>query len=132
VGRNGERVDEKTRRGEKMKLEDAIKLQERLFKKRMEIRRKKGHDYANLEDCLINFKTVATIAHLFGVDVTKPYGVAFFYKILKLQREANLLFSNKTPENESLLDTLLDLSNYNDLELECLVESGIIEVENEE
>ena len=112
-----------------MKLEDAIALQQKLFDRRIELRRTKGNDYASEEDCLLNFKTVAKLCDIFNVDMTKSYGVAFMYKLLKLQREANLIFNDKQPKNESLVDTLLDLSNYNDLELECLIDEGVLGIE---
>jgi len=112
-----------------LKLEDALALQQKLFDRRMELRWAKGNDYASEEDCLLNFKTAAKLCDIFNIDMTKSYGVAFMYKLLKLQREANLIFNNKQPKNESLIDTLLDLSNYNDLELECLIDEGVVTVE---
>lgn len=112
-----------------MNIDEAITLQEKLFKQRMEIRRKKGHDYANLENVHLNFDTLSQICKLLNVDVTTPFGCAIYNKILKLQRETNLLFSGKTASNEAILDTLLDLSNYNDLELEILVRDGIIKID---
>jgi len=94
----------------------------------MELRLSKGHDYANEEDCLLNFKTVAKLCEILNVDTTKSYGIAFLYKLFKLQREANLIFSEKTPQNETIIDTILDLSNYNDLELECLIDEGVLKI----
>jgi hypothetical protein len=111
-------------------IEEAVALEEKLFKQRMEIRKKKGHDYADNNNIHLNFDVIAEICKLLKVDVTTPYGVAFLYKVLKLQREANLLFMGKTPANEALLDTFLDEANYHDLELEILVREGIVKLDD--
>jgi hypothetical protein len=116
------------RRDVGMNIDEAIALQERLHKQKMEIRRKKGHDYAD-ENIHKNFDALATICKLLDVDVKTPYGCAMYMKILKLQREANLIFGGKKPANEAIIDTLLDESNYNDLELEILVRDGIIKID---
>jgi NADH:ubiquinone oxidoreductase subunit C len=113
-----------------MKIDEAIGLERKLFERRIGIREKKGHDYATSENVHENFDTIAQLCKLFKIDMTKPHGVAFLYKLLKLQREANLLFNNKTPANEPIVDTLLDLANYNDLELEILIRDGIIKLED--
>jgi hypothetical protein len=111
-----------------MNIDEAISIQRKLFERRMELREKKGHDYANLENVHLNFDTLASICRLLDVDVKTPQGCAFFDKLMKVQREANLLFSGKTPSNEALIDTILDLANYNDLELEILIRDGIVEI----
>ena len=72
----------------------------------------KGEDYAN-EDVLSNFKTA-------GANI----GISAELQCLsliatKVARLGNLL-SGKTPNNESVADSILDLSNYTDL-LYCLV-----------
>jgi len=59
----------------------------------------------------------------------QPHMVVMFYKLLKIQRECNLVFSNKEPKNESLLDTLIDGSNYDDLRLEIYVREGLVEID---
>jgi hypothetical protein len=112
-----------------MNIEEALELEEKLFKFRMEIRKKKGHDYANDSNVHENFDELAAICKLLNVDVKTPYGCAFYSKLEKLQREANLLFGGKTPLNEAILDTLLDLANYNDLETEILIRDGIIKLD---
>jgi hypothetical protein len=112
-----------------MKINEAITLEGKLFKRRMDIREKKGNDYADVTNVHLNFDTIAEICKLLKVDITTPYGVAFLYKLLKLQREANLIFTGKTPQNEAILDTLLDEANYNDLEIEILIRDGIIKLE---
>ena len=109
-----------------MKLEDALKRREEMTKKRMEIRKIKGHDYALEEDCLVNFKNVAAIMKILKVDITTPEGVAIFYIVLKLDRTCNLLFRRQgKPQAESLEDTVaIDGPNYWDLLDEILAERG--------
>jgi hypothetical protein len=112
-----------------MKIDEAIELQEKLFKNRMNIRRAKGHDYANQDNVHLNFDTLANICKMLNINVQTPEGCAMYMKILKLQRECNLLNSGKTPKNETILDTLLDEANYHDLELEILVRNGIVKLD---
>ena len=76
----------------------------------------KGEDYAN-EDVLSNFKTA-------GANI----GISAELQCLsliatKVARLGNLL-SGKTPNNESISDSIIDLSNYTDL-LYCLVNEQI-------
>lgn len=111
-----------------MNIEEAITLEEKLFKRRMDLRRTKGHDYANAQNIHLNFDVMSKLCELLNVDVKTPYGCAIYNKLLKLQRETNLLFSGKTPSNEAILDTLLDLANYNDLEVEMLIRDGVIKI----
>ena len=73
----------------------------------------KGEDYATETDVLQNFKTA-------GANI----GISAELQCLsliatKVARLGNLL-SGKTPNNESVADSILDLSNYTDL-LYCLV-----------
>ena len=81
-----------------------------------------------MENVHLNFDVIATICKLLNVDVKTPEGCAFYNKLMKVQREANLLFSGKEPQNEALVDTILDLANYNDLELEILIREGKIKL----
>lgn len=84
----------------------------------------KGNDYAD-EDRLTNFKTMTEMCKLLKVDVTRQEGVHMFYILLKIQRLCNLTFNNKVAMNESVIDTLDDLTNY------CLLmKCGLIEIEN--
>ena len=117
-----------------MKLSKAIEIENKHHKKRMEVRIKKGKDYASEEDCLTNFKVRASILKLLKVDTSKPYGTAINDIILKLQRTCNLLFPEpKKAENESLWDTVvLDGPNYWDLLKEILLDEGIITEPEEE
>lgn len=107
-----------------MKLKKALEIEDKSYKKRRSIRIKKGKDYAKEEDCLQNFKKVARIAKILEIDVTKSYGVAMFYKILKIDRLCNLVFRKKeiNPENESLIDNIDDELNYTELFRETLIE----------
>jgi len=111
-----------------MKLREAIELEKRTHKKRLEVRVKKGMDYASEEDCLTNFKVRSSILGLLNVDTSKPYGTAINDIILKLQRTCNLLFPKpKKAENETLWDTVaIDMPNYVDLLKEILIDEGII------
>ena len=99
-----------------MKLDEALTLAEESFKRRIEIRKKKGRDYANDEDILANFKATADVCkvlakHNMPVDVTTAHGVALYYSILKLLRRLNLYAKGVKPENESLIDTFDDAAN---------------------
>jgi len=114
-----------------MRLEDALKLEKIIHIMRMEIRESKGHDYAQDEECLLNFQNMAKLCKIFDVDVTTSYGVAFFYILLKLDRTANLIFRRKgtKPKNESVWDTVaIDGPNYFDLLMENLVNEGLVEI----
>jgi len=113
-----------------MKLKDAIELEKIIHSLRLETRKKKGHDYAQDENCLLNFENMAKLCEIFNVDVTKPHGVAFFYILLKLDRVANLVFRRKEkPENESVWDTVaIDGPNYFDLLCENLIKAGLMEI----
>jgi len=105
-----------------MKLEEAIDLETKAFQRRIEIRRKKCHDYAKEEDILSNFKEMAHLAKILRIDITTPHGVAMWHLVHKMVRVCNLWSQNKEPENESLEDTHDDLANYNDLAKECYMD----------
>jgi len=66
---------------------------------------KKNKDYAS-QDSLSNFKTVASILN------TSPEMVAATLIGVKLARLGVLLNSGKGPENESIMDSVLDMANY--------------------
>lgn len=72
----------------------------------------KGEDYAN-EDVLSNFKTAGANC---GISAELQCLSLIATKVARL---GNLL-TGKTPNNESISDSILDLSNYTDL-LYCLV-----------
>lgn len=65
----------------------------------------KGNDYAN-EDRLSNFKLAGNIT---GIG---PKLNALNLIATKVARLGSLLNGNKTPNNESINDSLLDLANY--------------------
>lgn len=76
----------------------------------------KGEDYAN-EDVLSNFKSA-------GANIgISPELQCLSLIATKVARLGNLL-SGKKPNNESISDSILDLSNYTDL-LYCLVNEPI-------
>ena len=76
----------------------------------------KGEDYAN-EDVLSNFKTAGANC---GISAELQCLSLIATKVARL---GNLL-TGKTPNNESISDSILDLSNYTDL-LYCLVNEDI-------
>lgn len=106
-----------------MRLDEALKRRETIFKKRMKIRLRKGHDYAVEESIHRNFEAVAKICKILNVDITTSYGTCIFYIILKLDRTCNLLFRQQDkPKCEALEDTVaVDLPNYVDLLDEILL-----------
>jgi len=105
-----------------MRLKDAVDLQKQAFKRRIELRLKKGHDYASKADCLDNFKRMAEIAKILRIDVTTGYGVALWHLLHKLVRLQNLIALKIGPENESIIDTIDDALNYLDLMRENLID----------
>lgn len=74
----------------------------------------KGNDYSNT-DRLSNFKLAGNICQV-SAEVNCLNLIA-----TKVARLGILLNSNLPPTNESVLDSVLDLSNYADL-LACLIE----------
>ena len=76
----------------------------------------KGYDYAN-QDRLSNFKEVASITQ------STPEKVALTLIAIKVARLGVLLDSDKSPNNESVEDSVLDLANYAFLLHAILIES---------
>ena len=75
----------------------------------MDLFRLKTKDYAN-EDVLSNFKRMSTlISTLLRKEIT-PSDMAMILVCLKMDRLQNL--KGRSPENESVKDTWLDLINY--------------------
>ena len=72
---------------------------------------------------------MATVLGALQIDISKPYGVALIYAILKIDRLNNLLNKNTAPANESLQDTVDDLKNYVDLMEACLMDSETVMVD---
>lgn len=111
-----------------MKIEKAIEIEERDFKKRIELRWKKGHDYAKKEgDILSNFKIMAALQRTleeygYRIPIEESYGTALWHLFHKLVRILNLINNKTDPKNESLMDTFLDANNYIDLTKECYID----------
>lgn len=116
-----------------MLIKKALKLETRFFKERQEVRKSKGHDYAQDKDCLSNFKLMSKLCELFEVDVTVPYGNAFYMMLHKLVRTSQFVFGERRgtdPQNESLYDTIvIDCPNYHDLFVELLIDEGVLVVD---
>jgi len=109
-----------------MTRETQSKLLGEFYAEKKNILKLKGEDYAN-EDVLSNFKTAGANC---GISAEQQCLSLIATKVARL---GNLL-SGKTPNNESVSDSILDLSNYTDL-LYCLVneeksnqKSDIIEI----
>lgn len=105
-----------------MNREEYERMMKKSLDRRLDISRRKGHDYAT-EDILSNFKRMAEVIRIFRVDPRTPYGVALIYLLLKLDRLTNLLTRGVTPENEALTDTIDDAKNYLDLFDACFREA---------
>lgn len=103
-----------------MTQEEEIQLIEGFNEKCLALIRSKGHDYSGTEDILKNFKQIHQICSILNVDFSKVESVHMFYIFIKIQRLCNLIFSDTTPKNESVEDTILDLRNYVDL-LNCTI-----------
>ncbi len=68
----------------------------------------KNEDYAKSDSAFSNFEYSAACA---GIEVEQVFMVFLGTKLARLKE----LLSGKTPNNESVRDTLMDLSNYADL-----------------
>lgn len=77
---------------------------------------KKGNDYAGI-DRLSNFKTRAVFLEI------KPEQILLNDILHKVTRLKEIIANGKIPENETLQDTLLDLSCYSALAY-CLLEEN--------
>lgn len=76
----------------------------------------KGADYAERANVLANFERMHKICRIWGINPSlSEADVYAFYIVLKLDRLFNLLHSGTEPSNESLDDTMQDLSLYIDL-----------------
>ena len=65
----------------------------------------KGNDYSNV-DCLSNFKSTA------GITQTFPESTVLTMIAIKVARLGVLINTGKTPKNEAIEDTVIDLANY--------------------
>lgn len=95
-----------------MNKQQQFELFDVFVKKQKEILSVKGDDYSG-DDKLSNFKNAASTA-----CITVEQGLVFMSAI-KLNRLGQL-FSGKTPKNESVEDSVLDLANYSFL-LRCIL-----------
>ena len=82
-----------------------IDIAERLQKENLDIMKSKNHDYAG-EYAFSNFVDSAELA---GITERQSILVGIGTKYSRLK---NLLRDNKTPNNESIEDTIKDLINY--------------------
>lgn len=96
-----------------MILKELIELSKEFNKLGDEILISKNYDYTGSGvDALENFKKVALIFEALTGIAIKPKGVVFLLRIHKLVREGNLVFNEKEPNNESILDSEIDEGNY--------------------
>lgn len=94
--------------------EEQIELIESLDSRLIEVLKSKGEDYAT-EDVLSNFKQVSSASKVLNINVGDPTNYALFMCILKIARLTNLINNNKTPNNESIDDSFVDLIGYSKL-----------------
>lgn len=92
--------------------EQRTKILDELFKIQRDILDKKGYDYAG-EDVLSNFRLAGMIvnqgsSHPDAVNCLNLIGT-------KVARLGQLLSSNKSAQNESIQDSIIDLCNYSAL-----------------
>lgn len=85
------------------------KILDSLFEEQKKILKKKGNDYAG-EDLLSNFRLAGMIVnqtskHPDAINCLNLIGT-------KVARLGQLLNTNKTAENESIQDSVIDLANY--------------------
>ena len=112
----------------KRTLDETLDYREKVFKRRMNIRAAKCHDYADITDVLANFERVSLICNLLDIDVRNPIGYCLLMVVLKLDRICNLVFRQKEkPKNESVQDSFIDMANYVDLAEEIALALGVIE-----
>lgn len=87
-----------------MTLEEQIRYFDKFTDAQSDTMLKKGNDYSN-SDRLSNFKQVASIT---GQTSEQVCLVLIGIKVARLGQ----LLSGKTPNNESIDDSILDLANY--------------------
>ena len=98
-----------------MNLKEQQKFFEQYSTKMKEIMQSKGDDYAN-EDRLSNFKKAGMLGNL---SAAKQCFTAITTKVVRLGE----LIDSKEPNNESIEDNIIDLSNYSVL-LAMIVSEG--------
>ena len=99
-------------KGGNLEKELFIKIVEQTCNSMVELLKKKGDDYSTTEDFLSNFKKSSELCSILRIDSNTPEGAAAFFIVHKLLRLCNLLSKKKTPENESVEDTINDLIGY--------------------
>ena len=104
-----------------MTREEQTKLLGEFYAEKKNVLKLKSEDYAN-EDVLSNFKSAGANC---GISAELQCLSLIATKIARLGN----LFSGKKPNNESVSDSILDLSNYTDL-LYCLVNEQITDEVN--
>lgn len=97
-------------------------LKDELFEPIFALTEKKAHDYAKESDTLSNFKEQAKmLSSVFGREF-RASDTAMHMMIVKLIRLANL--RDKSPQNESVQDTVRDLINYAGLYYACRLDEA--------
>lgn len=104
-----------------MNSEKFNKYLKELNGKSLDVLVSKSHDYAD-QDVLSNFKRNSQIARDFRIDYSYDYHHALMMTLMKIDRIQNLIGAGKTPKNESIQDTLVDLVNYTLLTTACIQE----------
>ena len=83
----------------------------------------RGEEYAKDFDQLTSFKEVSAIWNILHIDkILLPSDIAEILVILKQMRLVNLKRQDLNPETVKFKDTYLDLHNYIDLQVACLLD----------
>lgn len=108
-----------------MKHSDLKELQDTINRERLELMVGKSHDYAG-EDALSNFKRMSDLCAILQIcPEESAEDCALFLAVLKLDRYCNLRAEGKTPDNEGVVDTIMDLHNYIDLAYACSIDEEV-------
>ena len=107
-----------------MNLTELDSLLEKQGKRARELCVKKNADYSKDDDVHVNFKTVAQLCKVLEVDVSTPRGCIQFHILHKIHRLFKLINEGRTPENESVADTVLDEFVYSALLIGLNEEKG--------
>lgn len=104
--KNGGKIEKKYKKENQLSKDNQAVLLKNFQEKMLELINSKGEDYAVELDRNKNFKLVAEITGL------APQKVVEVFLATKVVRLCNLTEKEKTPNNESVFDTLIDLANY--------------------
>ena len=89
-----------------MNYEQETELAKKYYEECLETLVSKAHDYAQEKDCFSNFKTISLVCNI-------PVETVFMqFLVVKIARLSELISAKKEAKNESIQDTLKDLSNY--------------------